>query len=130
MKGENLSGIMPTAKLAEAMAAQGQCGGALDGASDRHSLGADRPYTGEWLINMQANLIGLNMPALRAHDILRGVDLLSARSDVDPTAIRGAARWRERHLASACNGRGLANLQNLDRQTSCQSAFCPGKFTN
>jgi hypothetical protein len=29
---------------------------------------------------------------LRAHDILRGVDLLTARSDVDPGSIRGAAR--------------------------------------
>jgi hypothetical protein len=29
---------------------------------------------------------------MRAHDILRGVDLLAARSDVDPASIRAAAR--------------------------------------
>ncbi len=29
---------------------------------------------------------------MRAHDILRGVDLLAARDDVDPSSIRAAAR--------------------------------------
>jgi hypothetical protein len=29
---------------------------------------------------------------MRAHDILRGVDLLRSRADVDPSSIRGAAR--------------------------------------
>ena len=50
------------------------------------------PYSGDWETNAQANMIGQNLPALRAHDILRGVDLLQARSDVDPGAIRGIAR--------------------------------------
>jgi len=36
-------------------------------------------------------LIGRNLPAMRAHDILRGVDLLAARDDVDAASIRGCA---------------------------------------
>jgi hypothetical protein len=49
------------------------------------------PYTGDWTSDLQANLIGRSLPAMRAHDILRGVDLLRARQDVDPNSIRGAA---------------------------------------
>jgi cephalosporin-C deacetylase-like acetyl esterase len=49
-------------------------------------------YTGDWIGAMQANLIGKNLPAMRAHDILRGIDLLCAREDVDRDSIRGAAR--------------------------------------
>jgi len=52
----------------------------------------ERPYVGNWLTNARANQIGRNLPAMRAHDILRGVDLLVARDDVDPAAIRAAAR--------------------------------------
>jgi len=50
------------------------------------------PYVGNWLTNSRANQIGLNLPAMRAHDILRGIDLLSARSDVDPASIHASAR--------------------------------------
>jgi cephalosporin-C deacetylase-like acetyl esterase len=50
------------------------------------------PFVGNWVPDQQANLIGLNLPAMRAHDILRGVDLLKARPDVDPDSIRGTAR--------------------------------------
>src|SRR2546430_15742029 len=38
---------------------------------------------GNWMANTRADHIGRNLPAMRAHDILRGVDLLAARSDVD-----------------------------------------------
>jgi cephalosporin-C deacetylase-like acetyl esterase len=51
-----------------------------------------RPFIGNWLANTQAGHIGRNLAAMRAHDILRGVDLLAARSDVDPASIRAAAR--------------------------------------
>jgi len=54
--------------------------------------GADRPFLGDWLANLRANQIGRNLPAMRAHDILRGVDLLAARDDVDPASIRAMAR--------------------------------------
>jgi hypothetical protein len=47
--------------------------------------------------NIRAWVIGKNMACLRAGDILRGVDLLTARPDVDPGMIRAAAR----------NGRGV-----------------------
>lgn len=36
-------------------------------------------------------MIGVNLPAMRARDILSSVDLLAARTDVDPTSIRAAA---------------------------------------
>jgi cephalosporin-C deacetylase-like acetyl esterase len=49
-------------------------------------------YTGDWISAMQANLIGRNLPAMRAHDILRGVDLLRTLPDVDPDSIRATAR--------------------------------------
>src|SRR5207248_772400 len=52
----------------------------------------NRPFIGNWMGNTRADHIGLNLPAMRAHDILRGVDLLAARSDVDPASIRAAAR--------------------------------------
>jgi hypothetical protein len=55
-------------------------------------MNAEGSSTGDWMTDLQANLIGRNLPAMRAHDILRGVDLLRAREDVDPTSIRGAAR--------------------------------------
>ena len=44
------------------------------------------------MANTRANQIRCNLPAMRAHDILRGVDLLAARQDVDPASIRAAAR--------------------------------------
>ena len=50
------------------------------------------PFTGDWVTNAQANMVGSSLPALRAHDILRGVDLLMNRHDVDPNSIRAAAR--------------------------------------
>jgi hypothetical protein len=49
----------------------------------------ERPFVGNWLTNACANQIGRNLPAMRAHDILRGIDLLAARTDVDPASIRG-----------------------------------------
>ncbi len=53
---------------------------------------ADRPFLGDWLANYRANQIGRNLPAMRAHDILRGVDLLAARNDVEPASIHALAR--------------------------------------
>ena len=51
-----------------------------------------RPYIGNWKTNVRADLVGRNLPAMRAHDIIRGVDLLAARSDVQAASIRAAAR--------------------------------------
>lgn len=51
-----------------------------------------RPYVGDWLSNTRADEIGVCLPARRAHDILRGVDLLTAHPEVDPKNIRAAAQ--------------------------------------
>jgi hypothetical protein len=52
----------------------------------------ERPFVGNWLTNSRANQIGRNLPAMRAHDIWRGIDMLAARGDVDPSSIRAVAR--------------------------------------
>ncbi len=51
-----------------------------------------RPFLGNWVTNERAEIVGRNLPAMRAHDILAAVDLLSLRPDVDPKNIRGYAR--------------------------------------
>jgi len=51
-----------------------------------------RPFGGDYLANTRSFLVGRNLPGMRAFDILRGVDLLAARPDVDAGAIRGVAR--------------------------------------
>jgi cephalosporin-C deacetylase-like acetyl esterase len=91
LKGNEYFGVMPTITMAEEMAKQGQI--VLEMEPRRSEMkNEEGPYTGDWATDIQANLIGENLPALRAHDILRGVDLLQARADVDPKSIRGAAR--------------------------------------
>lgn len=50
-----------------------------------------RRFSGDWLPNVRAWLIGRNLPAMRAHDILNGYQLLAARDDVDPARIRAEA---------------------------------------
>ena len=52
----------------------------------------NRPFIGNWITNARANQIGRNLPAMRAHDILRGIDVLAASQDVDPGSIRAVAR--------------------------------------
>ena len=47
-----------------------------------------RLLSGDWLANTRASLIGLNLPGLRASDILASVDSLAARDDVDAQQIR------------------------------------------
>jgi hypothetical protein len=77
--------------VAESMAKAGRVVLKMD---PRRSVQYDdrRPYVGDWLANTRADLIGLSLAALRARDILRGVDLLAARSDVDASSIRAAAQ--------------------------------------
>lgn len=91
VKGGEYFEVMPLDEVAEHMAKLGQV--VLEMEPRRSLLKNDEgPLTGDWQTDLQANLIGLNLPALRAHDILRGVDLLRARADVDPNSIRGVAR--------------------------------------
>ncbi len=60
----------------------------------RQSLTPDlrRPYVGDWEANTRADQIGVCLAAARARDILRGVDLLCARGDVDAASVRAAAQ--------------------------------------
>lgn len=51
-----------------------------------------RPFVGDWLANTRADQIGVILPARRAHDIVRGIDLLAARQDVDARSISAAAQ--------------------------------------
>jgi len=62
--------IPSTAAVAERIAKTGRVVLELE---PRDSPGeGDRPYVGNWLTNARANRIGRNLPAMRAHDILRG----------------------------------------------------------
>jgi dienelactone hydrolase len=86
--------MIPTATLARQMADQG--GVVLEMEPRASTVQANAgPFTGNWVTAEQANLIGLNLPSLRAHDILRGVDLLASRSDVDLKSVHCAARGAE-----------------------------------
>jgi len=49
-------------------------------------------FVGDWLANSRAWLIGKNLPGMRALDILRSLDWLAARPDVDPKSIHAVAR--------------------------------------
>lgn len=84
-----VSRTRPTAPLAEALFKQGHIVLEME-PRDSPLQVESRAFVGNWLANTRANLIGLNLPAMRARDILRGVDLLEARGDV--SEIRGAAR--------------------------------------
>jgi hypothetical protein len=82
--------IPSTASLAERISRKGRVVLELE---PRDSPGeGERPFVGNWLTNARANQIGRSLPAMRAHDILRGIDLLAARNDVDPASFRALAR--------------------------------------
>ena len=91
VRGDEHGDGMPLSAIAEQMAKLGRV--VLE-MKPRNSLlkNTEGPYTGDWITDLQANLIGRNLPAMRAHDILRGVDLLRAHNDVDPGSICGVAR--------------------------------------
>jgi dienelactone hydrolase len=107
VKGEEFFAVTPQASIAGKLAKQGQVVLEMEPRTVPVRVN-EGPYSGDWETNAQANMIGQNLPALRAHDILRGVDLLQARSDVDPGAIRGIARGVKGFwllLAAATNSR-------------------------
>lgn len=58
---------------------------------DSPSQDDHRPFLGNWITNLRADSIGRNLAAMRAHDILRGVDFLSRRDEVDSASIRATA---------------------------------------
>jgi Acetyl xylan esterase (AXE1) len=51
-----------------------------------------RALIGDWITNTRALMIGRDLAGMRAGDIIRGVDLLASRPDVDASAIRAVAR--------------------------------------
>jgi hypothetical protein len=77
--------------MAERIARQGRVVLEMD-ARRSNTPDGRRPFVGDYIADERAGQIGLNLPSLRAHDILRGVDLLAARDDVDPSSIRAAAQ--------------------------------------
>jgi cephalosporin-C deacetylase-like acetyl esterase len=93
LKGGNIWQTLPSAEQAEEMATLGRVVLAMEPrSSSLQGEGGHYPFNRDWVTNIEANEIGLNLPAMRAHDVLRGVDLLSARNDVDPASIRASAR--------------------------------------
>jgi hypothetical protein len=130
--------IPSTASLADRIAKRGQIVLELQ---VRDSPGeGERPYIGNWLTNSRANQIGRNLPAMRAHDIIRGIDILAARPDVDPSSIRAIARgvkgvWlllaaaADKRIAKIWLDRTPASLRSALEQpmnTSLFDAVIPG----
>jgi cephalosporin-C deacetylase-like acetyl esterase len=91
LSGGTMFGLMSTATIAEHMAKAGRVVLELEPRRSQIEV-HEGPFAGDYVTDVQANLIGVNLPAMRAHDILRGIDLLAARPDVDPSSIRATAR--------------------------------------
>ena len=95
VSGRKPAVLLVAGKLSDALAERiAQTGRVVLRLEPRHSAGPDypRPFVGDWAANTRADLIGRNLAAMRAHDILRGVDVLASRGDVDPGSIRAAAQ--------------------------------------
>jgi cephalosporin-C deacetylase-like acetyl esterase len=119
-----------TAALAEALVRAGQIVAEVD---PRDSAGANegRAFLGNWVTNERAELVGRNLAAMRAHDLLVSVDVLAARSDVDAGSIRGYARgvkgvWL---LLAAAVDRRLGKIW-LDRTPYSIAAALEGPMTS
>ena len=80
-----------TEAVCEALAKAGQIVLELE-QRDSPAANEGRPFLGNWVTNERADLIGRNLPAMRAHDILIAAGVLAARGDVEATAISGYAR--------------------------------------
>src|SRR5262245_9920831 len=81
-----------TAALARGFAMTGRVTLELTPRGPAHNRDSIRPLVGEWATHTRAWLVGRNLPAMRAYDISRGVDVLAARSDVDPSSIAAVAQ--------------------------------------
>src|SRR5262249_17429813 len=60
--------------------------------ADSTAANDGRPFLGDWLTNERADLVGRNLAAMRAHDLLVAVNVLAERQDIDASSIRGYAR--------------------------------------
>src|SRR4030095_164143 len=71
-----------TTAIAEALARSRQI--VMEGdPRDSPTANDGRPFLGNWLTNERAELVGQNLAAMRAHDLLVAVDVLAARPDTD-----------------------------------------------
>ena len=52
---------------------------------------ATQRLSDDWISNVRASLVGRNLPAMRAHDILCGLDVLASQPEVDPARIKAVA---------------------------------------
>jgi dienelactone hydrolase len=80
-----------TRALAEALARAGQIVMEFDPRDSPTAIDG-RPFLGNWLANERADLVGRNLAAMRAHDLLVATDVLASRPDVDRSSIRAYAR--------------------------------------
>jgi cephalosporin-C deacetylase-like acetyl esterase len=81
-----------TAALAKSFAMAGRVTLELTPRGPATGRDSIRPLVGEWITNTRTWLIGRNLPAMRAYDISRGVDMLAVRSDVDSSSIAAVAQ--------------------------------------
>ena len=119
-----------TTAIAEALARSGQIVMEVD-PRDSPAANDGRPFLGNWLTNERAELVGRNLAAMRAHDLLVAVDVLAARPDVDASSIRGYARgvkgvWL---LLAAAVDQRLGKIW-LDRTPWSIAAALEGPLTN
>lgn len=82
--------VGPEEALAKKIVAAGAVVLALNPRGTPSPDNSNRRLLGDWLTNTRVWLIGRNLPGLRAADILKGVDILTARKDV--RGVRAAAR--------------------------------------
>lgn len=119
-----------TTAIAEAFARSGRIAMEVD-PRDSPAANDGRPFLGNWVTNERADLVGRNLAAMRAHDLLTAVDVLAARPDVDASSIRGYARgvkgvWL---LLAAAADRRLGKIW-LDRTPSSIAAALLGPMTD
>jgi dienelactone hydrolase len=76
---------------AQKLARRGVVALCLEPRSDHTAKHGPRSLAGDWVTDTRAWLIGRNLPGMRAADIVRGVDLLAARPDVNAAAISASA---------------------------------------
>jgi hypothetical protein len=81
-----------TTLFAQKLAKAGRVVLELDVRDSPGELDRNRYFVGNFYTDWRADQIGRNLAVMRIQDILRGVDVLAARSDVDPASIRASAK--------------------------------------
>jgi cephalosporin-C deacetylase-like acetyl esterase len=86
---------------------------------------AETQLAGDWITNARASVIGRNLPAMRAHDILCGVDVLAGMPQVDASriTIRAAEISGIWALLAAASDSRIARVQLSRTPYSFRSAL-------